>query len=488
MLSRIERLRLLLAPFSHSQINAFIAVARLPPALPSDIEDWREGRTFPNHPFFDITEIARYLDVLADDAAVIGRAHEVHTNFFSEICPHLDFEPNMAYLQTTYDSLLNQRPDVNYQAVERMRCAGNVYYSDRFQDAFLTAHYWVLAHHLGARCAQALFHRLLSISLENDGAQITFPAIDLSQGDGHLGVAGDIANRVMGEVDDVFLHAVRSTGMTLENNPTFAIDRVSEGEVHCCVSNYFNALCQCDKFYYYMVGAYPGYPSDGFDEYKRSRVMSDWANQLKRMVLDNDFQCIDASIGASCLFVYQTDTGYKMLLSKKQPDANGFSDLHVIPALMFQPLGNSMLNDSQELNVMSHVLREVAEELFGYPEVSASGAGNWVEQVDSYPEIQALNQCFKTGTAEYHSVGMSLDLFRLRPEWLTTIIVHDVEWAKTYLHDLHALGNWEVQKGGVISLDMNDANFKKIVSGDVGYLCAPGAACLVNGYKLFKNL
>jgi hypothetical protein len=114
-----------------------------------------------------------------------------------------------------------------------------------------------------------------------------------------------------------------------------------------------------------------------------------------------------------------------------------------------------------------------------------SHPNNLFKEINNYPEISHLKDLFDSGGAEFHLTGLSLDLFRLRPEILSTIIIHDTEWSKQHFAEHKVLGNWEIKEDGVLAINLSEHNFFKVLDGEVGLLCAPGAACFVKGYQKF---
>jgi hypothetical protein len=373
-----------------------------------------------------------------------------------------------------------------------MHEANRPYYTERNQPEFLQSHLKALEEVIGCSDAQKINDRLLTVQNPVSGELYRFPVIDLNISFNGINLKPELVDcKQQKVVPDEFLDAVRVSQPKIYNKPTFAVNHFDKktGDMTCYISSYFKALYNCDNHYYQVVGSYPGYNSSNIDEYTSSNSITAWAEELKSVVVDNNFKNFELSLGSSCLFICNTEShGYQALLAKKSQGANGFNDLHVIPASMLQPVGNNPLNYNLELNIKNQVIRELAEEVFNYPETTGSHANNLIDEIYSYPEISHLESLLKSGEAEFHVTGFHLDLFRLRPEILSTIIIHDKEWAKEHFCAFKVLGNWEIKKEGVVPIDLSDDNYYKVLEGEVGFLCAPGAASFVKGYKKFKEI
>jgi hypothetical protein len=478
-----RRLSLLLSDFSPNELIAVCKKQTGEKCNRTTVERWINGESIPrmDHAFFIKNDVFNYLDGLFTQDETIDKALEILNDKFNK-----PVDRNI--LEARYKKLFENN-DKQYASLLTMKQTDRPYYQDRFNPAFLETHLKMLEQHLGAKAADLIRKRLLRIKTPN-GERI-FPALDLLPG----GITPKL-NRMLVEhrslikVPDAFIDVVRKTNPRITPNPTFALDSLNleSGEMHCYISNYFHALFQCDKHFYQIAANFPGLDV-GFDAYSKNEHIRDWAHHLNDILVKNDFSGIECSIGCSCLVIHNSDDqGYEALVCKKSTDANGMDDMHVIPALMFQPIGNDEDEYARELNIKYQVYREMAEEIFGRPEFDASVHPNHLyTRILDLPEIKDLEALMKAGSAEFHVTGLYLDLFRLRPELLTTIIIHDPQWYKTQMTSSRTLGNWEVANG-VLAKHADDESFNKVMSSQKQYLCAPGAAAYVKGYEKFREV
>ncbi|TMP32051.1 hypothetical protein [Pseudoalteromonas rubra] len=504
-LLRKVKVQLLFSPFSADTFISFfngIKAEEIAKTVPSkkSIERWLYGGTKGDrftHSLFKIKPIQAYLDEsLSENNAVVEQAFYLIDTYFKELNPDFELKVSKKLLLDKYCKLLkNDGLDLDFDYIRRMRNNDQPFYKERLQPEFLNLHLQILDSVLGKPNRETIESKLLEVTDPQSGKKWRYPAIWLYQGDDlHLNNSLDLVKESDAPPEE-FVTAVKDAKSKIEDNPTFSLKSLCKqsGELACSTSSYFKALYDCDNHFFNIAGAYPGLTSDKLLAYENNNRTYNWCMSLKRMIVDNDFSHAQHSLGISCLLIYNTiDEGYQALLAKKAPQANGFNDMHVIPAAMFQPVCNNPMKFEKELSFKDQVIREVAEEIFDYPEVSGSLQNNYLRELYGYPEISHLEELFKNGLAEFHVTGLSLDMFRLRPEILTTIIIHDENWAKQQLGEHKAIGNWEAEgrSKGIVSIDLNDSNFFKVCSGELPWfepLCAPGIACFVSGYNKFKE-
>ena len=389
---------------------------------------------------------------------------------------------------------LFQQDDNRYEPIRTKNAATNPYYQARHDPRFLETHLDSLAVLAGDNLVRQVRERLLRVTIpapEQGPREVIFPAVNLLPSGSLPSLDDELDDEhSLIQVPEQFLEAVRGSGSKIEDNPTFAVQSLDlqTGRIHCFTSSYYRAIFQCDKHFYQIAAQFPGLEGDS-QHYRENAHLQDWAEQLRHIVVDNDFSTIEASLGCACLVIHNTPKGYRALLCKKAQDANGMHDAHVVPALMFQPIGNNPMYYKDELNILWQVLRELAEELFGVKEFSADvHPDRLYQQVIDQPEIAHINDMLQEGKAEFHVTGLYLDLFRLRPEIVTTLIIHDPEWYETHIPSGRVLGNWEIAPKGVFAIHMEEMDFFKAIKGKTGYLCAPGAAAYVEGYYKFQQV
>ena len=361
------------------------------------------------------------------------------------------------------------------------------YYSRSNPTDFLNLQLSFLKSYLGEDFAR-IESRLLT---EVVGSQnLTFPVADLLNTNHPFSINQkvELSSQSQTEVPQAFIDAVKSFMPDIQDNQTFTLQSIDsdKGQITCNLSSYFKTLLSCDRWYYEMVSRYS--PDQSSQElYLKSDFLSLWAEQLKQNILDNTFVA-DQSIGGSCLCVYKTEDGYEYLLGHKAIGANGFNDMHVLPSFMFQPLTKNPLKFGKELSVRSKVLQELAEEVFKYEEFEADGHDKFLQkQINDLPENAELLKLLKTGRAEFKITGLWLDIYRLRPEITSILIVNDESWFSKFFTPETKIGNWEINPGGVFDFSYNKSNYENILLGHAGNLCPPGAAAFIAGNRYLKE-
>lgn len=503
---RSQRLMLLLNEFNHARLHQFI-INIAPDSCDIEFQDtinkpkssssynrWINNGEKSSHSLFQLPSIYEYLsDNTFDKKEIVSKAHSLLTEYFPSINPKFRSRSTIHLLTLKYESLLlkeSSEEENQYAAIENMGEEFLPYYKDRLLPDFLNLHLEALKRFIGNEAYERILSKILVVKHPENDQRLRYPVLDLADASSSFILCKKLALMNSQEPPETFLAAVRKSIPGIFNGATFALQSFSPdtGEIECGISNYFKALYFCDKHFYNIVGGYPGLTSDKLADYINSIELESWALELKKLAADNDFSHGEYSLGSSCLFIYNTkEYGYQTLLAKKAPRANSFNDTHVIPASMFQPVLNNPYNYESELDFKDQVIREVAEEIFGYPEQTGSHAKNYLFELYSYPEIAHLEALFNSKQAEFHVTGLCLDLFRLRPEVLSTIIVHDTRWAEEQFPAYRKLGNWETIQNGIVPFNLNEDTFFDVcASNRFNPLCAPGIAAFVHGFRKFS--
>ena len=397
-------------------------------------------------------------------------------------------------LEKSYYEFTKDKPPIIedcFEQIKNLKDQSLPYYKDRDSDVFFKVHLDVLKKKFGSDYDR-LYSKFLRENIDNK--EYVFPAINLlsNNSDSSELSISSISSLVesTNQIPSDFLNVVKSVMPNITDNVTFAIDQLNldRNEITCCLSSYVRALYSCDRFHYQITTQYPGNNGD-LDLYKRSPFLDEWSDHLKEIVLRNNYSTLEASIGCSCLFVYKTNVGYEYFIGHKSASANGLRDMHVIPSFMFQPISKNKLKYKHELSIKNQILRELGEEVFGYDEYEGNKHSSHIYgQILAAPVIKQIEEMVSSGKAEFIVTGLWLDLYRLRPEITTLFIVHDPEWFNSSFSIKTKIGNWEVEKGGLIDVDVENSSYHSILNGEIGFMCSPGLAALVNGVKKMKTL
>ncbi|WP_404391658.1 hypothetical protein [Pseudoalteromonas phenolica] len=502
-----QKICLLLNDFTPERLNHFIT--NIDPTLcEAELQDsinkpvsrmtyqrWINDGTEGKHSFFRLSRVQDYLsEDIQEKDKIVQSVHELLTDYFPYINSRYSRKTTTHLIATQYDRLIKSTMTSNeneYEAIENMGTEALPYYKERLLPEFLDLHIQSVKNFVGEAAYQTIKSKLLKVRNPDTGQEFFYPTIDLMANSQNISLSKNLVYIESQEPPESFLNAVKKNKPGIFNAATFALRSFSQesGELECSVSNYFKALYYCDKHFYSILGGYPGLESPKINDYINNPNLKLWAQQISKLVVDNDFTKGEYSLGSACLFIYNTQKGYQALLAKMAPKANSFNETHVIPASMFQPVLNNPFEYESELNFKDQVIREVAEEIFGYPELTGSHSKNYLTEIYAYPEVAHLERLFKSRMAEFHVTGLCLDLYRLRPEILSTIIVHDVDWANEQFPSFKKIGNWETIDNGIVPITLDEDTFYKVCSSTrLDPLCAPGIASFVHGYRKFKEV
>ena len=79
-------------------------------------------------------------------------------------------------------------------------------------------------------------------------------------------------------------------------------------------------------------------------------------------------------------------------------------------------------------------------------------------------------------------------MYRLRPEITSVLVIKDKSWFEEFFNPKTKVGNWEILECGVLDYATDSQSYEGLLSGDGGRLCAPGAAAIINGMRVFRSL
>lgn len=281
-------------------------------------------------------------------------------------------------------------------------------------------------------------------------------------------------------VDKELVAKLKNQGKIIYDNTTYRLVGISGNEISIGLSKYYQNLSNCDSFYYQLIDIYQDYKNP-------DQHVEKWLAQLDKLIVDKNFDDISASIGCSTLFVMKTNDTYKYFIVDNSDKKNDVFSKHVTPAFMFQPLKNSSKEELiQQLDVKQQMMREFGEELLNMTEVEDSHMyTSQQRKLAAHPVLSKINACLDTGKATFKTLGISLDVFRFRPEILSVLIIEDDEFSNLF-YDNVAL-NWECAR--IKDYDLFDTEqYLELLNDTKHPLVSPGAACLKLGrdYALTK--
>jgi hypothetical protein len=197
------------------------------------------------------------------------------------------------------------------------------------------------------------------------------------------------------------------------------------------------------------------------------------------------------ALAIATLVVHPSDDGYRAMFALRSGRTGAHSYLfHVIPAGMFQP---EFGNVPGEWDIFHGMLKEYLEEICGV-ELSAAAA---VRAGDSryfyaHPQARSLRAAIAAGGAEFVVTGVVINLYTLRPEICTLLLVKDPSWWRA--HQPAITGNWEYAPTAELSrlpghglagagwpslrLDAAESEFLQYFGATPGRWVPPGLAAL----------
>lgn len=422
--------------------------------------------------------------IFGKGSSVEGLNHKHLTRAFESID---DIKASaVLYIEANIDNIPSEH---DFNAISGCTDPNLPFYAAANQDAFFDVHLSILKELLGEDF-ETIQSRLLTETV--DGRDYKFPAINLLKNEApvHLNQRLNLKEESTTVIPNEFTAAIKSFMPNVKDNVTFTLNALNleTNQISCSVSTYIKTLLSCDRWFYEMMS---NFTADAVDEnaiYRKKPFLKGWAERLRETVIENSFSP-DQSIGGACLCIYDTDHGYEYILGQKQAHANGFNELHVLPSFMFQPITKNRIKYAKELSVQLKVMQELAEEVFNHDEIESDGHDRFLqEKILGLPENERIVQMLKTGDAEFHHTGLWLDMYRLRPEVTSVLIIKDKSWFEEFITANKTMGNWELVSGAVFDYSADSDNYESLLAGDGGRLCAPGAAALISGMRHFKSL
>lgn len=221
------------------------------------------------------------------------------------------------------------------------------------------------------------------------------------------------------------------TGRDLEDRPTFTmvdlIATTSKLELKCELGSYFRSMDTCESLLWEiasMSNRLKNVDEENFKKFDESlSLRSEIHNQVDNPIVSGKFR--SAAIGISTLLAYNDDGKYNLWLRRRSSTtvALGANKIHVIPSFMFQP---STAFIDEEFSITHNIYREYLEEIFNTPEAQEEEA-DW-RYFYGDPNFQFLKELMDTEEVKLYFTGIAVNLFNLRPEVCTVLLIKSSEW------------------------------------------------------------
>lgn len=219
------------------------------------------------------------------------------------------------------------------------------------------------------------------------------------------------------------VNSALDSGKKMFNAPTYTMLGLNLNEsgvsMDCGLGMYFDTIGSCAAMDY-EFNANKGIVS------LDSLPLRKAAHQVSDPILDGSRR--SAAIGSSTLLVYKNaNEQYEYIVLKRADNlAMHPGKKHVIPASMFQPK-LELDSPQNEFTVRQQVLCEYLEELFDMENKIPRKSG--LKGVSMVPEGKYLEELLGDNRAQLLFTGIAMDVYNLRPEICTLLLIHDKEWS-----------------------------------------------------------
>jgi hypothetical protein len=232
------------------------------------------------------------------------------------------------------------------------------------------------------------------------------------------------------------------------NGATYALDHIEIGrgqkfKIHAKHGTYFHSLATSDLLLEReIVDELHKDPHNevSLDRLPRRRFLHEAAGG-QRVVLDGRRRAAALSVAATIL-IAETDGSYSAVLAtRSRRVATHQLFAHVAPAGIFAPINAERRDEEKEFSVRNCIMREYAEELFGYKDLE-QGDGLLATNVSGLPPIQELIRAEREGAVTFRYCGISVPLFTLRPEICVLIFIKDPHWLDREIQRANWTDHW----------------------------------------------
>jgi hypothetical protein len=216
------------------------------------------------------------------------------------------------------------------------------------------------------------------------------------------------------------------------NGATYALNHIQiDGNsvtIHARHGTYFHSLATSEVLDRELVDKLAEDP-DGeidLDSLPRRKWLHDVANG-QHVVLDGRHRAAALSVAAT-LLIAEPDGTYSAMLARRSQRVETHQLLsHVAPAGIFAPINAERREEETEFSVRNCIMREYAEELFGYKDLE-QGDGLLGRNVMALPPIRELLKAEQEGIIALRYCGISVPLTTLRPEIYVLVFIKDADW------------------------------------------------------------
>ncbi|MCX6164263.1 MAG: hypothetical protein NTU73_05290, partial [Ignavibacteriae bacterium] len=287
-------------------------------------------------------------------------------------------------------------------------------------------------------------------------------------------------------------------GKKLENKYTYTMKKINIGKkitLECELGKYFEGLDTNYSLEWEIFNKANNLRHQGENSFKKFNEQLSLRNKLHEVVnnpiLDGFGR--SAMIGISTLIICKIKGKYYMFLRRRSKKSVSVDQglLHVIPSSTFQPM---TVFHKEEFKVSHNIYREYLEELFNRPEPEPNEYWNTIYNDEI---LKYLKELLDNGQAKLLFSGLAINLFSLRPEICTVLIIDSEKWIEYHTESgdnkkfFKFNEEWENESGdytfliGQIEYREDDKDLKpKISAFDI----APQVKKLIIRVKITKNV
>ena len=312
--------------------------------------------------------------------------------------------------------------------------------------------------------------------------------------------------------DEKYLKQLTRVGRELFDRGTYTMEKLETQDgltIQACKGTYFDAVTTSHVLSWELLTKF-GKSKPKPDEVDFFLDKTPLRKTLHDAVLD---PVVDGSgrsnaIGGSMLIIYKDVGGmhYRLLINERSKTVAADIDMfHVVPSFMVQPMAGDWMN---EFSVEHQVFREYLEEVFNIEEVRKPPSTPSFDYFYKNPNLMYLKELLSdTSKARLMFTGVAVDLFNLRPEICTLLLIETSDWAKNHSQgnaarnlktieinnefktpdEMHAL-----RKDYILSVDLEGSDLKlpgRILEAmKPESITAPGVAALHLGLKVAREV
>lgn len=315
-----------------------------------------------------------------------------------------------------------------------------------------------------------------------NGEEVLLPVIKLI--DSSISIHKNISQQKdNNSINYEFIESLIQQGKNLYNGKTYRlVDLSMNNTASIGLSSYYQTLSTCDIYYYKLIEMYQKNKFDG-------KVVLEWLEKLKDIVINKNFNSISASLGVSTLLVIKVKNRYKYYIADSSNKKNGNNTRHVIPSFMYQPTKSANNEElKKQLDLEFQVLKEFGEELLNLKKLEDEHLHDALKiKMKKTPLLKKLKKLIndETNNVHFKILGMGLDIFRLRPEILTLLFIDDKSFNESFLNEIEE-SHWEIEK--ISDYDIFDEEaYKNLLLDREKPLVSPAFACLKLGRDYVIN-